>query len=212
MAPRFHELKILDVKPETEGAVSISFDVPENLLETFNFLPGQYLTVRTMMDGEEIRRSYSICSAVSEGLRIGVKQVPSGKFSTFAQTLQAGDTLEVMPPEGRFVADPDEKNSNHFQLIAAGSGITPVLSIAKSVLQNEPGSTVTLVYGNRTTASIMFREELENLKDRFLERFHVYHVLSREAQDVDLFAGRIDAEKIDLLCVNIWLSASHAWL
>ncbi|MEM9277575.1 MAG: 1,2-phenylacetyl-CoA epoxidase subunit PaaE [Pseudomonadota bacterium] len=196
MSTQFNELKVSKVERLTENAVAISFDVPEDLKHEYTFQPGQYLTLRTEINGEDIRRSYSICAPLDQDLRVGIKQVNRGRFSTFAQDLQTGDALQVMPPEGRFVCEPDASGGNSYLLIAAGSGITPILSIARSVLEKEANSIVTLAYGNRATASIMFRQELEDLKDRFLERFHMYHVLSREAQDVELFHGRIDVERI----------------
>ncbi len=193
---KFSELTVSDVEKLNGDAVAVSFDVPEKNRADFNFLPGQYLTLETKIDGEKVRRSYSICCALGKGLRVGIKRVEGGKFSTHAQTLSVGDTVEVMPPEGRFICDPQKSECNDILLIAAGSGITPILSIASSLLEDKTDCQVTLIYGNQKTASIMFREEIEDLKDRYLERFHVFHVLSREAQDVELFHGRIDVERI----------------
>ncbi|MEM9331240.1 MAG: 1,2-phenylacetyl-CoA epoxidase subunit PaaE [Pseudomonadota bacterium] len=196
MSKSFHKLTISKVEHLTEDAVALTFDVPDALAHEYDFLPGQYLTLRADVKGEDIRRSYSICAAKDQDLRVGIKKVNGGRFSTYAQTLAVGQTLEVMPPEGRFVCAPDQGQGRNLILIAAGSGITPVLSIARSVLENEPAASVTLVYGNRMTSSIMFREEVEDLKDRFVERFHMYHVLSQEMQDVELFYGRIDVERV----------------
>lgn len=196
MSTKFHELAISSVEQLTDDAVTIGFTVPDELKEAFAFVPGQYLTLRATVDGEDIRRSYSVCAPLGDDLRVGIKRVEKGRFSTFAQTLEAGDLLKVMQPEGRFTCSCAPENSRNLLLVAAGSGITPILSIAHSVLETEPHSIVTLVYGNRATGSIMFREALEDLKDRFLERFHVYHVLSRESQDVDLFSGRVDVDRI----------------
>lgn len=210
MSSKFHELTVSAVKQETEDAVSVSFDVPPELQETFNFVPGQYLTLRAMINGQDVRRSYSICAGQGDGLRVGIKRVENGSFSTFAQALAPNTKLEVMPPEGRFVCKCDPVAQRNILLIAAGSGITPVLSIAKSILKSEAGSVVTLVYGNRSTASIMFREELEDLKDSHMENFHVYHVLSREAQDVDLFSGRISVERIAAMTEKGLISPSDA--
>ncbi len=193
---QFHELTINCVEQLTEDAISIGFDVNEGLEDAFSFLPGQYLTLRASINGEDIRRSYSICSAAGGGLKVGIKRVENGRFSSFAQELKAGDHLQVMAPQGRFTCTPNGNSKRNLLLIAAGSGITPMLSIAQSILTSESDSSVTLVYGNKVTSSIMFREALEDLKDRFLERFHMYHVLSREEQDVDLFHGRIDLAKI----------------
>lgn len=194
--PRFHPLKVAAITPETSEAVSIAFEVPADLAETFAFLPGQYLTLAADIDGAEARRSYSICSAPGEKhLRVGVKKVADGRFSTFVnEGLAIGDTIRVMPPEGRFTSLKGERHD--YLLIAAGSGITPMLSIAKTVLRHEPDSTITLVYGNRTSETIMFGEEIQDLKDRYLGRVSLIHLLSREKQDVDLMNGRIDGERI----------------
>lgn len=196
MAPRFHELKVSAIARETQEAVAIAFDIPDALKEAFAFRPGQYLTLSAYIDGQEARRSYSICSAPGDAtLRVGVKKVADGRFSGFVnERLAVGDVIRVMPPEGRFTSLAGERHD--YLLIAAGSGITPMLSIARTVLAHEPDSTVTLIYGNRSTDTIMFREELEDLKDRHMRRFSLVHLLSREAQDVDLFNGRIDGGRI----------------
>ena len=196
MAPRFHDLKVAAIARETPDAVAIAFEVPHDLRETFAFRPGQYLTLSTDIDGEEARRSYSICSVPGEPyLKVGVKKVADGRFSSFVNDrLAIGDTIRVMPPEGRFTSLIGERHD--YILIAAGSGITPMLSIAKSVLGHEPGSTITLIYGNRSSDTIMFLEELEDLKDRYLGRLQIVHVLSRESQDVELMSGRITGERI----------------
>ncbi len=192
---RFHELKVAGIARETPEAVAIAFDVPDGLRETFAFRAGQYLTLAAEIDGKEARRSYSICSAPGEPLKVGVKRVADGRFSSFVnERLCVGDTIRVMPPEGRFTSLSGERHD--YLLIAAGSGITPMLSIAKTVLGHEPRSTVTLVYGNRSSGSIMFLEELEDLKDRHMRRFSMVHLLSREAQDFDLLNGRIDGARI----------------
>ena len=197
---RFHSLEISDVRRETADSVSIAFRVPEELREAFRFVPGQYLTLRSDIAGEDCRRSYSICSGLDEAeLRVAVKKVDGGRFSCFAHSaLAPGMRLEVMPPEGRFTAEPGSR-PRRLALFAAGSGITPMLSIARTILEREPQSRIALFYGNRTTQSIMFREALDDLKDRHLGRFAVFHVLSRESQDIDLLNGRLDAEKIGLL-------------
>ncbi len=199
MAPRFHELKVAGIARETPEAVAVAFEIPAELKEVFAFRPGQYLTLAADIDGQEARRSYSICSAPGEAtLRVGVKRVADGRFSGFVnEQLSVGDIIRVMPPEGRFTSLAGERHD--YILIAAGSGITPMLSIAKTVLAHEPDSTVTLIYGNRSTDTIMFREELEDLKDRHMRRFSVIHLLSREAQDVALFNGRIDGARIRAL-------------
>lgn len=192
----FHELEISEVRQETQNSVSIAFNLPDALSDRFSFIPGQYLTLRANIDSEDFRRSYSICSKPDEALRVGIKHVEGGKFSTFAQSLKAGDRLSVMPPEGRFTLNENEVPNGDLLLICSGSGITPILSIAAHQLASCLNSQVTLVYGNQTTNLIMFRRELEILKDQYLTRFHVHHILSREMQDVDLFSGRIDAERI----------------
>ena len=196
-APRFHALRIASVTREAEDAVVLEFAVPEALCEAFRHMPGQFLTLRTTLGGEELRRSYSICAGLDEGaLRVAIKAVEGGRFSGWANSaLKAGDTLEAMPPDGRFCVAPDPARARHVVAFAAGSGITPVLSIVRSVLAQEPRSRVTLVYGNRHVSSIMFCEALEDLKDRHLGRFTLHHVLSRDHQEVALFNGRIDRDK-----------------
>ena len=176
MALQFHELKISSVETQGVDGVALAFEVPENLGDAYHFVPGQYLTLRADIGGEDIRRSYSICSARGEAdLKVGIRMLENGKFSSYAKTRKPGDRLLVMPPQGRFAAEIG--GTHDYLLIAAGSGITPVLSIARSVLEGEPESRITLVYGNKSTASIMFREELDALKDRFMDRFSLIHVL-----------------------------------
>ena len=197
----FHPLAIADVKAETDESVCITLDVPSELREQFDHLPGQHLVVRAELDGEDVRRTFSICSPPgSNSLRIGVKRIPDGVFSTYATTqLAAGDTLEVMAPIGDFTATAASGQGRSHVMIAAGSGITPILSMVTAVLRDEADSDVTLIYGNRTTQTIMFHEALEALKNRYPTRFQLVHVLSREPHQVPLFQGRIDAEKIRLL-------------
>jgi ring-1,2-phenylacetyl-CoA epoxidase subunit PaaE len=180
--------------------------LPEALRPQYRFEQGQHLTLRAVVDGEDVRRSYSICSAVQDGtLRIAVKKSPGGVFSTWANTmLKAGDTLDVMPPLGHFNFPLDESASRHYLGFAAGSGITPLLSIVKTTLAAEPKSRFTLVYGNRASGTVMFKEELAALKDTYLGRFNLVHVLSREAQDIELLHGRIDRAKADLLLAK-WI-------
>jgi ring-1,2-phenylacetyl-CoA epoxidase subunit PaaE len=189
----FHDLTIREIRRETPDAVAISFDVPETLAQDFAYAPGQYLTLRADVNGQDIRRSYSIASAPGAPLTVGVKRVEDGAFSTFAQSLAVGDTVSVMPPEGRFIT----KGETDIVLIAAGSGITPMVSIASDALAR--GANVTLIYGNRQTGSIMFRDALDALKDKYLNRFTLIHVLSRETQDVALLNGRVTGEKIAAL-------------
>lgn len=199
MTPRFHALRIREVRRETPECVSLAFEVPAELAAEYRFVQGQHLNVRATLAGEEVRRSYSICSGVDDGeLRVAVKKVPGGRFSVWAnEALKAGDTIDVMTPEGRFFTPLDPARSRHYVAFAAGSGITPVLSLARTTLAREPKSRFTLVYGNRRLASTMFHEALWELKDRYLARFEIYHVFSREEQEVELFNGRIDAAKVD---------------
>ena len=194
---RFHSLRVAEVRRLTPDAVAISFAVPDDLRPVFAFMPGQYLTLRATIDGEDIRRCYSLCSTPDAPLlTVGVKQVEGGAFSTFAnQSLKVGDVLEVMAPEGRF-ALPGDQPGRHALAIVAGSGITPVLSIAARLLASDAAARFTLIYGNRTSASVMFAEEIEDLKDRYLERVAVTYVLSREPQDSPLLNGRIDGERL----------------
>jgi len=204
-APVFHPLRVVEVAPETEDAVSVTFDVPDELAGEFRYLPGQHVTVRGRIDGEDVRRSYSICANANSGkLRVGVKRLAGGVFSTYATTeLRAGDVLDVMSPTGEFTIEPDPVAQRHYAAIAAGSGITPVLSLVSTVLEVEAGSRFTVILGNRGAASIMFLEELEGLKDRYPDRFHLIHVLSRESGIVPLFSGRIDAEKLTQLLATV---------
>src|SRR6266571_3579280 len=199
MSVAFHRLKIRDVRRETAEAVSIAFAVPTGLAKAYRFDPGQHLTLRTVLLGVETRRSYSICTGPDDDdLRVVVKQQEGGLFSNWInETAKVGDTIDVMTPQGRFGIRPDPGASRNYLAIAAGSGITPVMSILRSVLAREPASRIALLYGNRTAQSIIFKRELEALKDRFLARLSVHHVLSRERQELELFNGRIDAGKIE---------------
>ena len=201
MAPRFHRLTIGDLRRETAGAVSIAFDVPADLAQAYAFQPGQYLTLKAVIDGAEIRRSYSICSGPADGeLRIGVKRVEGGVFSPWAaEHLKPGDRVEAMTPVGRFGAGALAPGARTTLGIAAGSGITPLLSIMKAVLGASPDHRFILVYGNRSTAEIMFRSTLEALKDRYLSRLSVFHVLSREDQDLAILNGRLNGPKLKTL-------------
>lgn len=195
----FHPLPVRDVRRETEDTLSIAFDVPDELADAYRFAPGQHLTLRLPTDGgEEVRRSYSICSSPHEGeLRVAVKHVPGGAFGTYAhQRLRPGDVLDVMTPAGRFTTALDPEHARHYLGVAAGSGITPVISLMKAVLTVEPSSRFTLVYGNRGLGSVIFRDELDDLKNRYLGRLHIIHLFSREEQEVPLLNGRIDGEKM----------------
>ena len=199
-APRFHDLQIARVAPEAAGAVAITLNVPADMRSSFDFQPGQFLTLRASIGGDDVRRSYSISSARSQLqkqglLEVGIRPVEGGVFSNWAASrLKAGDTLRVMPPDGRFVVQ--RPRAIHRVGFAAGSGITPILSILASTLEDQPDSKFTLVYGNRRMDSVMFNEALQDLKDRYPSRLTLIHILSRQAQEVPLLEGRIDAAKV----------------
>lgn len=216
IAPRFHTLTIAEVRRETADAVSIAFAVPAHLAADYSFEPGQYLTLRTILDGEELRRSYSICTAPDSGeLRIAVKRVDSGAFSSWANDeLKAGDRIDVMTPTGRFGLAATPGDGRVHVAFAAGSGITPVLSILRGVMACEPDSRFFLFYGNRSTSDVLFLEELEELKDRHLGRLSIFHVLSREEQDIPVLHGRLDGDKVRLLLSTLVPAAAidHAFV
>jgi ring-1,2-phenylacetyl-CoA epoxidase subunit PaaE len=198
MALHFHPLRVRSVRPETDEAVVVSFDVPTDLADTFRFSHGQHLTLRNTIEGSDERRSYSICAGIDDGeLRVGVRKVPGGRFSTWInESLRPGDTIQVMAPEGRFFVPLDPNAERHYLGIAGGSGITPILSIMKTVLAAEPKSRFTLIYGNRKLRSTMFTEELEDLKNRYLSRLTMHMVFSQEVTDLPLHNGRLDRAKI----------------
>jgi ring-1,2-phenylacetyl-CoA epoxidase subunit PaaE len=204
----FHSLKITTIQRETRDAVVLTFAVPNELHEQYRYTQGQHLTLRTHINGEEQRRSYSICSAVQENqLRVAIKKVSGGIFSTWAnEQLKAGDAIDVLPPTGHFNTPLSAQNSKHYVAFAAGSGITPILSIIKTTLATEPHSRFTLVYGNRASSTVMFKEALEDLKDTYLQRLNLVFIMSREQQDIELFNGRIDRAKCDAL-LKLWLQA-----
>lgn len=193
----FHKLKVSDIRRETPDCVSVAFSIPDELKEDFRFLQGQYLTFKKEIKGEEVRRSYSVCSSPLDGeLRVAIKEVEGGRFSTYAnRELKIGDTLEAMTPRGNFYRPLDESRKAEYVAFASGSGITPVMSILKTTLEKEDNSRFILFYGNRNTGSIIFRNELDDLKNRFMGRLEVHHVLSREDQGTDLLKGRLDEEK-----------------
>lgn len=201
--PRFHELTVVDKEPLTDDAVALTFAVPDGERRAFAFQPGQHLTLRATINGREERRSYSICLSRNDAhargvLRVGVGKVVGGAMSTWIHDeLQVGDTVEVMSPLGGFTCPTDPAAARHHVAIAAGTGITPVLSLVKTALEEEPQSRATLIFGNRRTDSVMFLEELEDLKNAYPGRFHLMHVLSREPQDVELFSGRIDRARLE---------------
>lgn len=201
MSVHFEKVRVKSVDKETADCVSVLFDIPDSLKEKFSYIQGQHLTIRTFIDEEEVRRSYSLCSSpLDNQWRVAIKKVKDGIFSTYAnEQLKAGDELEIMPPMGHFNTGLHASNKKTYTAIAAGSGITPVLSIIKTTLATEPGSNFILVFGNRNRASIMFREELESLKNKYLDRFSLVHTLSREMTDAVINHGRIDAAKCEAL-------------
>ncbi|MBL8474063.1 MAG: 2Fe-2S iron-sulfur cluster binding domain-containing protein [Rhodocyclaceae bacterium] len=211
-APQFHSLCVKRVSPEAAGAVAICFDIPPALRAQFSFAPGQYLTLRARINGVEVRRNYSICSPRSRldsqgEIEIGIRPVAGGLFSNWAaHSLTAGHWLEVLPPEGKFVVS--RPRALHRVGFAAGSGITPILSIMASTLEAAPHSKFTLVYGNRRMATVMFNEALQDLKDRYRDRLTLIHILSRQAQESDLLQGRIDGPKVNALMATLLPAAS----
>jgi ring-1,2-phenylacetyl-CoA epoxidase subunit PaaE len=194
---KFYPLTVANVRHETRDAIAVTFDLPQDLKGTFAYKQGQHLTLRAMIEGEDVRRSYSICSAVQDDvLRVAIKRTPGGMFSSWAnEALKPGMQLDVMPPMGHFNVPLDANNDKHYLAFASGSGITPILSIIKTTLLAEPKSRFTLVYGNRATSSVIFRDELTDLKDAYLDRLRLVYVMSREQQDIDLFNGRITKDK-----------------
>ncbi len=196
---KIHTLKVADIRRETADTVSVLMDIPENLKETFAYKQGQYITFVKDFEGEELRRPYSICEAPSSGeVRVAIKQIQDGRFSTFAnQTLQIGDTLDVMPPMGNFTTDVSPSNENRYIFFAVGSGITPIISNIKTILEVEENSRVVLLYGNRNSDSIIFKEEIEDLKNRYLNRFEIYFVLSKDIDVPVSLRGRIDVDKCE---------------
>lgn len=207
-SPKFHPLTITSITPQTSASVVVSFAIPDELKADFQFTPGQYLTLRADIDGVDTRRSYSICSAIGDdALSVGIKQIPDGLFSNYVASLKAGDLLQVMTPQGRFGAPIG--GAHHYLMLAAGSGITPVLSITQSVLEMEEDSHITMCYGNRDINSVMFREDIDDLKDRFMTRFTLAHTLTGEMQDVELFNGRLDAEKLDTMATKGLIHPEH---
>jgi len=195
----FHPLQVASVSRLTRESIAVTFALPETLADTFRYVEGQHLTLRTRIDGVEVRRSYSICAGRDERtLRIAIKRIPGGVFSNWANdALRPGHTIDVLPPTGNFHVPLAPEHRRHYVAFAAGSGITPILSILKTVLAVEPHSRFTLVYGNRASSSVMFREELSDLKDQYLERLNLVFVMSREHQDIELLNGRIDRAKAE---------------
>lgn len=216
MSIAFHKLKVSDLRRETPDAVSIAFDIPESLRDAYRFKPGQHLTLKIKNGGNEQRRSYSICAGLDDDeLRIAVKKVDGGSVSSWVnEKLRKGDEIEVMTPQGRFGVAPAPDEARNYLAVAAGSGITPVNSMIRTMLTREPNSRFVLIYGNRNAKSIMFKDQLEDLKDQFLDRLVVHHVLSREPQEIALLSGRLDREKITSLTKSSLPAGSiaHAFL
>jgi ring-1,2-phenylacetyl-CoA epoxidase subunit PaaE len=214
--PLFHDLRVRRIEPDTAEAVVVTFDVPDDLRPTYAFTQGQYLTLRKHIDGQDLRRSYSICAGVDDGeLRVGVRKVNGGVFSNWInEHLQPGDSVAVMAPQGRFFVPLDPAARRHHVGIAGGSGITPILSILKTVLAREPRSRCTLIYGNRRLASTMFKEELEDLKNRYLTRLALHHVFSDEPTDAPLNMGLMNRDKIGEFLQTVLPAASidHAFV
>lgn len=216
MSTLFHPLRVRAITPDTEEAVIVSFDVPPELREVFGFIQGQYLTLRTQIDGQDLRRSYSICAAPDDReLRVGVRKVAGGVFSNWINTqLKPGDVIQVMAPQGRFYVPIEPAAQRHHVGIAGGSGITPILSIMKTVLGREPKSRFTLIYGNRSQRSTMFKEEIEDLKNRYLTRLVLHHVFSDEYTDAPLNMGVMNREKIGEFLSSVVPAATidHAYV
>jgi ring-1,2-phenylacetyl-CoA epoxidase subunit PaaE len=199
VADRFHALRIAEIVPETAEASSVRFEIPEELRERFAFRAGQHLTLRAMLGGEEVRRNYSLCTAPAEGdWMVTVKRIGGGVFSNWvSDELKAGDTIDVMPPHGSFTTEFAASNNRHLVGIAGGSGITPVMSLIRTLLREEPGSRFTLLYGNRDSSSIIFLEALAGLKDKYLDRLEIYHFLDAEEQDIELYNGMLTRALLD---------------
>ncbi|HVM87272.1 MAG TPA: 1,2-phenylacetyl-CoA epoxidase subunit PaaE [Puia sp.] len=196
----FYKLTIKDIRNETSDCISIAFQIPPALVNEFQFKQGQNITVKVNISNEEVRRSYSICSSPQENeLRIAVKKISNGKFSGYADQLKKNDTLEILPPTGKFYTELNPSNKKNYLAFAAGSGITPVISIIKTTLAVEPSSSFTLIYGNKYRSSIIFKEELEAIKNKYMGRFAIHHILSREQTDSEINHGRITTEKCDAL-------------
>ena len=213
MSTTFHSLKVATVEELTDDAVAVTFEVPDDLRDEFEFVPGQSLTLRRVVDGVEQRRQYSISAPAGGRPRVGVREIPDGLFSRWlVHDVRAGDEIEVQTPSGRFCPDPALLEGGRHLCVAAGSGITPMLSVASSVLGND--GDVTLLYGNRTSGSVMFAEELADLKNRYGPQLQLVHVLSREPRDVELFSGRLDADRLRRLLTTLVPAArfDHVWL
>lgn len=198
MSIHFHPVQIKEIKQETPDCISVEFEIPEKIKDSFQYKQGQSLTLRAFIDGQEVRRTYSLCSSPLDGeWKIAIKKIPGGVFSSFvSRALHKGDRIELMEPVGNFYTELNPLHPKNYLAFAAGSGITPVISIIKTTLQTEPQSRFTLVYGNRTRSSIIFLEELQGLKNKYIDRFQLFHILSRERTDTPLHEGRVDEEKL----------------
>jgi ring-1,2-phenylacetyl-CoA epoxidase subunit PaaE len=195
----FYPLTIKEIQHETNDAVVLTFSIPASLAAEFKFKPGQYLTLKSTLDNEELRRCYSICSSANDSdLSIGIKEIPDGRFSQYAnQELKVGDSIDVMSPKGQFGFEPEKNTNKKYLGIAVGSGITPILSMLKSTLEAEPESQFTLLYGNKTLNSTMFKRELSDYKNRFTDRLQLVYLFSRESHEAELLNGRLDAQKLE---------------
>jgi ring-1,2-phenylacetyl-CoA epoxidase subunit PaaE len=202
---KFHTLKVKNIYKETSDCSVISFDIPENLRGEFTYTSGQHLTLKADIEGEDVRRSYSLCSSpLEEKWEVAVKQIPGGKFSTLVnETLKVGDELEVMAPSGTFGVDTNSMNKKNYLFFSAGSGITPMISMIKTYLASEPDSTCKLFFVNKTAKSIIFKEELEQLRNTYFGRLEIYYFLTKEKRDIELFNGRFDEEKLRVLTDNL---------
>lgn len=209
-AAEFHKLSVASVDEITDDSVRVTFEIPDNLIATYAHIPGQHVIVRATIDGETVRRSYSICSRPEAGvLQVGIKHLRGGVFSSFANSvLSVGDVMEVTPPTGEFTIATDAENEGHHIAIVAGSGITPVLSMIEAVLVDEPKSRFTLVYGNKDGRSVMFLEDLDRLKNKYPDRFVTFFVLSRESNEIPMFEGRLDEDKLVQLLTTVVDAAS----
>lgn len=211
--PTLHLLRVADIDHITDDAVAITFDVPPALRDEFSYEPGQHIAVRATVAGDDVRRNYSICAPVQSGiLRIGVKRLPDGVFSNYAlERLQVGDSLEVLSPTGSFTTELNQDHALHYGAVAAGSGITPILSIFSSMLAAEPNSTATLIFVNVNTQSIMFLEDLEDLKNQYMDRFRLFHVLDGETQEAEILSGRLDGARLRALLDGIGVGDVDKW-
>lgn len=205
MTPKFHALRVAQIRQECQDAISLNFEMSDAVKDDFQFAPGQHLTLKAKVGGQELRRSYSICSGVHDGeIRVAIKKVAGGIFSTWANTeLKVGDVIDVMTPEGKFGISLSPSHQKHYVAFAAGSGITPILSMIKTILAEESLSRFSLIYGNRRQSTSMFQEELEDLKNRYLTRFSLFNLYSGEDQDVPLFNGRLNKEKVSIFLNNL---------